>query len=126
MKSCLIPGDSASGPDDSIAPHPPAIGPSARNPLGGGEVNQLHYCRVLDRVPYKATQQAAAYEHMASAGEYLLDNVRSANNIGAFFRGGAPTFAGFGDVLDPGLETLLETFAPFSAFVGAHKIGAYQ
>ncbi len=42
---------------------------------------------VLERLPYKATRQAAAYEHIAKLPvSVLLDNVRSAYNVGAFFR----------------------------------------
>lgn len=41
----------------------------------------------MDRLPYRATQQAAAYEHIAKLPvSVLLDNVRSAYNVGAFFR----------------------------------------
>jgi tRNA G18 (ribose-2'-O)-methylase SpoU len=41
----------------------------------------------LDRLPYRATQQAAAYEHIVKLPvSVLLDNVRSAYNVGAFFR----------------------------------------
>lgn len=39
------------------------------------------------RLPYRATQQAAAYEHIAKLPvSVVLDNVRSAYNVGAFFR----------------------------------------
>jgi tRNA G18 (ribose-2'-O)-methylase SpoU len=41
----------------------------------------------LDRLPYRATTHAAAYEHIAKIPvSVLLDNVRSAYNVGAFFR----------------------------------------
>ena len=41
----------------------------------------------LDRLPYKATAQAALYEHIVKLPvSVLLDNVRSAYNVGAFFR----------------------------------------
>ncbi|HTB10663.1 MAG TPA: RNA methyltransferase [Bryobacteraceae bacterium] len=41
----------------------------------------------MDRLPYRATQQAAAYEHIVKLPvSVLLDNVRSAYNVGAFFR----------------------------------------
>ncbi len=39
------------------------------------------------RLPYRATQQAAAYERIVKLPvSVLLDNVRSAYNVGAFFR----------------------------------------
>jgi 23S rRNA (guanosine2251-2'-O)-methyltransferase len=39
------------------------------------------------RLPYRATQQASAYDHIAKLPvSILLDNVRSAYNVGAFFR----------------------------------------
>jgi 23S rRNA (guanosine2251-2'-O)-methyltransferase len=41
----------------------------------------------LDRLPYRATTQASAYEHILKLPvSVLLDNVRSAYNVGAFFR----------------------------------------
>ena len=41
----------------------------------------------MDRIPYRATQQAAAYERIVKVPvSVLLDNVRSAYNVGAFFR----------------------------------------
>jgi tRNA G18 (ribose-2'-O)-methylase SpoU len=41
----------------------------------------------LDRIPYRATRQASAYEHIVKLPvSVLLDNVRSAYNVGAFFR----------------------------------------
>jgi tRNA G18 (ribose-2'-O)-methylase SpoU len=41
----------------------------------------------LERLPYRATSQAAAYEHIVNLPvSVLLDNVRSAYNVGAFFR----------------------------------------
>lgn len=41
----------------------------------------------MDRIPYRATRQSAAYEHIAKLPvSVLLDNVRSAYNVGAFFR----------------------------------------
>jgi 23S rRNA (guanosine2251-2'-O)-methyltransferase len=41
----------------------------------------------LDRIPYRATSQSAAYEHIVKLPvSVLLDNVRSAYNVGAFFR----------------------------------------
>ncbi len=41
----------------------------------------------MERVPYRATSQAAAYERIAKLpASVLLDNVRSAYNVGAFFR----------------------------------------
>jgi 23S rRNA (guanosine2251-2'-O)-methyltransferase len=49
--------------------------------------NHLLYYIVLDRIPYRATSQAAAYEQIAKLPvSVLLDNVRSAYNVGAFFR----------------------------------------
>jgi 23S rRNA (guanosine2251-2'-O)-methyltransferase len=44
---------------------------------------------VLDvtRIPYRATAQSAAYQHIQKIPvSVLLDNVRSAYNVGAFFR----------------------------------------
>jgi 23S rRNA (guanosine2251-2'-O)-methyltransferase len=39
------------------------------------------------RLPYRATTQSAAYQHIAKLPvSVLLDNVRSAYNVGAFFR----------------------------------------
>ena len=41
----------------------------------------------MDRLPYRVTQQAAAYERIVKLPvSVLLDNVRSAYNVGAFFR----------------------------------------
>ena len=41
----------------------------------------------LDRLPYKATAQAALYDQIAKLPvSVLLDNIRSAYNVGAFFR----------------------------------------
>jgi tRNA G18 (ribose-2'-O)-methylase SpoU len=41
----------------------------------------------LDRIPYRATQQAAAYEQIVKLPvSVVLDDVRSAYNVGAFFR----------------------------------------
>jgi tRNA G18 (ribose-2'-O)-methylase SpoU len=41
----------------------------------------------MDRLPYRATTQAAAYEAIAELPVcVLLDNVRSMYNVGAFFR----------------------------------------
>ena len=41
----------------------------------------------LERLPYRATTQAAAYERIAKLPvTVLLDNVRSLYNVGAFFR----------------------------------------
>ncbi len=41
----------------------------------------------MTRLPYRATTQAAAYEHIVKLPvSVLLDNVRSAYNVGAFFR----------------------------------------
>lgn len=41
----------------------------------------------MDRLPYRATEQAASYERIAKLPvSVLLDNVRSAYNVGAFFR----------------------------------------
>jgi tRNA G18 (ribose-2'-O)-methylase SpoU len=41
----------------------------------------------LERIPYRATQQASAYEKIGSIPvAVLLDNVRSLYNVGAFFR----------------------------------------
>ncbi|HVO98985.1 MAG TPA: TrmH family RNA methyltransferase [Bryobacteraceae bacterium] len=41
----------------------------------------------MDRIPYRATQQSAAYEHIAKLPlSVVLDDVRSAYNVGAFFR----------------------------------------
>lgn len=45
------------------------------------------YTTTLDRLPYRATQQASAYEAIARLPvTILLDNVRSLYNVGAFFR----------------------------------------
>jgi 23S rRNA (guanosine2251-2'-O)-methyltransferase len=41
----------------------------------------------LDRLPYRATSQASAYEHIVKLPvSVVLDNIRSAYNVGAFFR----------------------------------------
>ncbi|MGE5646874.1 MAG: RNA methyltransferase [Acidobacteriota bacterium] len=40
----------------------------------------------MDRLPYQATPQAAAYESLRLPACVLLDNVRSMYNVGAFFR----------------------------------------
>ncbi len=41
----------------------------------------------MDRVPYRATEQSAAYESIKKLPvTILLDNVRSLYNVGAFFR----------------------------------------
>ncbi len=41
----------------------------------------------MERLPYRATSQAAAYERIVRLPvSVLLDNVRSAYNVGAFFR----------------------------------------
>lgn len=40
----------------------------------------------MDRLPYRATTAAAAYEAMRLPVSILLDNVRSMYNVGAFFR----------------------------------------
>jgi len=45
------------------------------------------YTTCLDRVPYRATEQASAYEGITRLPvTILLDNVRSLYNVGAFFR----------------------------------------
>jgi tRNA G18 (ribose-2'-O)-methylase SpoU len=47
----------------------------------------LRKVQVLERLPYRATAQSAAYDHIARLPVFvLLDNVRSAYNVGAFFR----------------------------------------
>jgi tRNA G18 (ribose-2'-O)-methylase SpoU len=40
----------------------------------------------MERIPYQATPLAAAYEGIRLPVSVLLDNVRSAYNVGAFFR----------------------------------------
>lgn len=41
----------------------------------------------MDRVPFRATQAAAAYDHIQRLPvSLLLDNIRSMYNVGAFFR----------------------------------------
>jgi tRNA G18 (ribose-2'-O)-methylase SpoU len=41
----------------------------------------------VTRIPYRATAQSAAYQHIRKLPvSVLLDNVRSAYNVGAFFR----------------------------------------
>jgi 23S rRNA (guanosine2251-2'-O)-methyltransferase len=49
--------------------------------------NTSNILRELDRLPYRATAQASAYESIAALPvTVLLDNVRSLYNVGAFFR----------------------------------------
>ena len=40
----------------------------------------------MERIPYRATAAAAAYEELRLPVSILLDNVRSMYNVGAFFR----------------------------------------
>jgi 23S rRNA (guanosine2251-2'-O)-methyltransferase len=40
----------------------------------------------MDRVPYRATEVASAYDGLRLPVSILLDNVRSMYNVGAFFR----------------------------------------
>jgi tRNA G18 (ribose-2'-O)-methylase SpoU len=40
----------------------------------------------MDRVPYRATEGASAYDGLRLPVSILLDNVRSMYNVGAFFR----------------------------------------
>jgi 23S rRNA (guanosine2251-2'-O)-methyltransferase len=40
----------------------------------------------LDRLPYRATTQASAYDGLTLPVSILLDNVRSLYNVGSFFR----------------------------------------
>ena len=40
----------------------------------------------MERLPYRATEGASAYENLRLPVSILLDNVRSMYNVGAFFR----------------------------------------